>query len=91
MSFDSLLSSASSMVGQYGLGRLAQMQSIPAGYVAGGFTTVLALPVILWLRRLRERTDVIVGTAGKQGACAAQGIPAVSAVDANTHVATVEA
>ncbi len=77
------------MFGQIGLGRIAQTQSIATGYIIGGFTTVLVLPVIVLLRRLNEPADVIVGAAGKRGACAAQGIPNVSAVDANTHVVTM--
>jgi MFS family permease len=89
ISFDSLVSSAGSMFGQIGLGRLAQTQSIASGYIVGGFTIVLVLPVIVLLRRLGEPADSIVGTAGKRGACAAQGLPNVSAVDANTHVVTV--
>jgi len=88
ISFDSLVSSGGSMFGQIGLGRIAQVQSIAAGYVVGGFIMVLVVPVIVLLRRLAEPADVIVGTAGKHGACAAQGIPNVSAVDANTHVVT---
>jgi MFS family permease len=88
ISFDSLVSSGGSMFGQIGLGRLAQVQSIAAGYVFGGFVMVLVVPFITLLRRLAEPADVIVGTAGKHGACAAQGIPNVSAVDANTHVLT---
>jgi hypothetical protein len=88
ISFDSLVSSGGSMLGQLGLGRIAQTQSIPTGYVVGGLTTVLVLPVIAFLRRLDEPTDIIVGTAGKRGACAAQGIPNVSAVDASTPVVT---
>jgi hypothetical protein len=88
ISFDSLVSSGGSMFGQIGLGRLAQTQSIAIGYVAGGVVTVLVLPVIVLLRRLGEPADVIVGTAGKRGPCAAQGLPSVSAVDANTHVVT---
>ncbi|RME72536.1 MAG: MFS transporter [Chloroflexi bacterium] len=82
ISFDSLVSSGGSMFGQIGLGRLAQTQSIAAGYVVGGFTSLLVLPVIFILRRLNEPADIIVGRAGKQGACAAQGLPAISAVDA---------
>jgi len=88
ISFDSLVSSGGSMFGQIGLGRIAQVQSIAAGYVTGGFAILLVLPVIILLRRLAEPADIIVGTAGKHGACAAQGIPNVSAVDANTHVVT---
>jgi MFS family permease len=89
ISFDSLISSGGSMLGQIGLGRIAQTQSIATGYILGGFTTVLVLPVIALLRRLDEPADIIVGAAGKRGACAAQGIPNVSAVDANTHVVTM--
>ena len=91
ISFDSLVSGGGSMLGQIGLGRLAQSQSIAVGYLAGGFTLVLVLPVIVLLRRLAEPADMIVGTAGKHGACAAQGLPNVSAVDANTHVVTTDA
>lgn len=90
VSFDSLVSSGSSMFGQIGLGRIAQTQSIATGYIVGGFITILVLPVVVLLRRLDEPADLIVGTAGKRGACAAQGLPHVSAVDANTHVVTID-
>ena len=83
ISFDSLVSSAGSVFGQTGLGRLAQMQGIAAGYVTGGLTTILVLPVVWMLRQRNETADLIIGTAGKQGACAAQGLPNVAAVDTN--------
>ena len=86
VSFDSLFASLGSMFGQTGLGRLAQVQSIDAGYVVGGLFSVLAVPVVLALRRLDEPADRFVGTAGVQGACAAQGLPNVTAVDTTTHV-----
>lgn len=89
VSFDSLISSSGSMFGQLGLGRLAQVQSISAGYITGGLFTVFAVPVVLLLRRLKEPSDIIIGTAGKQGPCAAQGLPNVSAFDPNTHVITI--
>ncbi len=76
------------MFGQLTLGRIAQVQSIGAGYVVGGFTTVLVLPIVYLLRRRSEPADIIVGTAGKGGMCAAQGLPNVSALDPNTHVVT---
>jgi MFS family permease len=88
ISFDSMVSSGGSAVGQLGLGRLAQNQSISAGYVVGGLALTLVLPVVARLRRLDEPADIIVGSAGKQGACAAQGLPEVSAVDPNTPVMT---
>ncbi|MEM7346174.1 MAG: MFS transporter [Chloroflexota bacterium] len=90
ISFDSLVSSGGSMFGQLGLGRLAQAQSIGIGYITGGLITVLVLPVLLLLRRLGEDTDIIVGEGGKQGACAAQGLPSVTAVETSTHVVTAE-
>ncbi len=80
------------MLGQIGLGRLAQVQSIAAGYVVGGSITVLMLPVVVLLRRLNEPADIIIGTAPAHSACAAQGLPNVAAIDTNTTgVATVEA
>ena len=88
ISFDSLLASGSSMLGQSGLGYLSQTRSIASGYVVGGFVTVLVLPVIVMLRRLGQPADVIVGTAGKQSPCAAQGIPSVTAVNATPRLAT---
>jgi hypothetical protein len=65
------------------LGYLARARSIGEGYVVGGLATVLALPVLLLLRGLREDADKIVGVrAGRPAACAAQGIPEVGSVDA---------
>ncbi len=87
ISFDSLLSSTGSVLGQTSLGRLAQMQGIAAGYVTGGLTTVLVLPVIWLLRQRNETADLIIGTAGKQGICAAQGLPNVASVDTTPQTA----
>ena len=89
ISFDSLVASGGSMFGQLGLGRLAQMNSIASGYVVGGGITILAVPMIFFLRRMSDEADIIVGDAGKQGACAAQGLPNVSALDAQSHVVAV--
>jgi len=86
ISFDSLITSSGSVVGQVGLARLAQLQSLAAGYVVGGITTVLVMPIVLSLRHLGENTDVIVGEAGKRGACAAQGIPRVASLDTDAPV-----
>lgn len=90
ISFDSLVSSGGSSLGQFGLGNVAQMQSLSLGYVYGGLVTVLALPLVLILRRMREPADLIVGKAGVQGACAAQGLPNVAAVDPNAAAAGAE-
>jgi MFS family permease len=82
ISFDSMVSGVGGVGGQVGLGALAQAQSISAGYVAGGFITALALPLVLAVRRIGSPADQIIGTnAGVESLCAAQGLPAVSAVD----------
>ncbi|MQA27746.1 MAG: MFS transporter [Micromonosporaceae bacterium] len=88
----SLVSSAGGIGGQLGLGYLARAQSVPAGYAAGGLLMLLALPSLVVLRRRRERADVIVGRkAGKQGPCAAQGLPQVSTIDATPRQPTTVA
>lgn len=84
VSFNSMMSSGGSALGQSGLGRLAQTRSIAAGYMTGGVITLLALPILFSLRRLNHDADLIVGKAGQRGACAAQGLPEVTAVDPKT-------
>jgi MFS family permease len=83
VSFDSLVGSAGGVGGQLGLGYIGRAESVAAGYVVGGIALLAALPALWVLRRLREPADVIVGRrAGRSAACAAQGLPEVSAVDA---------
>jgi MFS family permease len=78
----SLVSSAGGIGGQLGLGYLARAQSVAAGYLTGGLVTLLALPPLLALRRMRASADVIVGRrAGARAPCAAQGLPEISTVD----------
>ena len=81
VSFDAMIGNSGGILGQTGLGYLSQMTSIATGYVAGGLASVIVLPLLLRLRILSEPADQIVGKAGKQSACAAQGIPAISNVD----------
>ena len=82
VSFISMVGSAGGIGGPLGLGYLSRVQSVATGYVAGGLTTLLALPPLLFLRSLREPADSIVGRrAGKRGPCAAQGLPDVAAID----------
>jgi MFS family permease len=57
ISFNSLLDSAGGVVGQMGLGYLSRQQGIAAGYVAGGAATMLAVPILLILRRLGDPAD----------------------------------
>ncbi len=83
VSFDSMVGSAGGVLGQSGLGYLSRARSIADGYVVGGLATLLALPVLAILRGLGDPADGFAGAkAGKRGACAAQGIPAISQVDA---------
>ena len=82
VSFISMVGSAGGIGGPLGLGYLSRVQSVATGYVVGGLTSLLALPSLVLLRRLREPADSIVGTkAGKRGPCAAQGLPDVAAID----------
>ena len=84
VSFDSMAGNSGGVLGQTGLGYLSQASSIAAGYVVGGLATTIALPILFALRRLREPADRIEGQAGKQSACAAQGIPSISSLDTVT-------
>ena len=87
VSFDSLVSSGGMVIGQIGLGRLAETRSIAAGYVVGGLATALAWPFVLRLRRRADPQDIIVGDAGQKSACGAQGLPCVSTVDSGAGAA----
>jgi MFS family permease len=84
VSFDSMVASGGSMVGQSGLGYIAQVRSFGSGYFFGGLFTGLVLPVWFLLRSRNDETDFFVGQrAGEDAVCAAQGLPSISAVDAN--------
>ena len=80
LSFASLVSSGGSMAGQAGLGWLAARGSLASGYVAGGVATVLAVPVLLALRRLGGLPDQIIGNAGRITRCAGLTTPAGAAI-----------
>lgn len=71
------------------MGRVAQLQSIATGYILGGVIAVVAVPVVLSIRKLDEPVDHFVGLAGARGACAAQGLPNVAGVDATKSVLAV--
>jgi MFS family permease len=59
VSFDSLIGSVGSIGGQTGLGWLSQERSIAAGFVVGGLSTLVALPIFARLRARRDTADVI--------------------------------
>lgn len=83
VSLDSMVASAGGVVGQSGLGYLAQMRSLGAGYVSGGFISLLLIPILLRLRSLDEEQDFIIGTGGEDrtAVCAAEGLPNVSGIE----------
>ena len=82
VSFDSMVSNVGGVGGQVGLGALGEARSVGAAFVAGGVATAAALPLLAKLRRLGGTADIVVGKqAGAESACAASGLPAVSAVE----------
>jgi len=83
ISVDSMIGNSGGVLGQSGLGYLSRARSIADGYVVGGLATLFALPVLVLLRRLGDPADSFAGKkAGIRGTCTAQGIPAISQVDA---------
>jgi MFS family permease len=86
ISFDSMIGNAGGVLGQSGLGYLSQARSIAEGYVVGGLATMLVFPLLMVLRSLGERTDIIIGKrAGRGAPCAAQGLPQIAQVDATAR------
>jgi hypothetical protein len=81
VSSDSLVGSAGGIGGSLGLGYVARVQSLAAGYISGGLMTLLAVPPLPTLRGRREAADLIGQRAGKAAPCAAQGLPQVASVD----------
>jgi hypothetical protein len=84
VSFDSMVSNVGGIGGQVGLGALGEARSVGSAFVVGGLATAAALPLLARLRRLGGAADSIVGDhGGVESACAASGLPAVTAVE--TH------
>jgi MFS family permease len=67
VSFDSLVGGIGSVGGQMGLGYLSQERSIPLGFVVGGLTTILSIPIFGRLRALKEPADRITAEAPEIG------------------------
>jgi MFS family permease len=87
LSLASLVASVGSMAGQAGLGWLASRTSLAGGYIAGGLVTALAVPLVLWMRRLSGGPDRIVGKAGRYSICPSLALPEGVAVAAERDVA----
>jgi MFS family permease len=82
VSFDAMVGSVGGVGGQIGLGAIADQHSFGAGYVVGGATTALALPLLLALRRLGGDADRIVDRAAVEGTCPA-GLPTSTHVESH--------
>jgi MFS family permease len=76
VSFDSLVGSLGSVGGQTGLGYLSQERSISVGFVIGGLTQILALPILGRLRSLDEPADRITAETADEAA-----LPATARVE----------
>lgn len=85
VSMDSMVSSSGGIVNQAALGQIANGPGIALGYVIGGALTLLALPLVVGLRRRNNPADFIRGSAGIPGACAAQGLPDIASVDSRSR------
>ena len=90
VSFDSMMAGVGGVGGQVGLGALGESQSVSAGFVVGGATTTVAIPLLWAVRRIGGPADQIIGTdAGVDGTCAADGLPSIANVQAQ-HPEPVE-
>ncbi|MGH2725156.1 MAG: MFS transporter [Actinomycetota bacterium] len=71
VSFQSMIAGVGSSGGEAGLGYLSRVRSIGDGFLIGGLSTALVLPLLLRLRHLHEPADV-VSEEVSTGATAAQ-------------------
>ena len=82
VSFGSMIAGVGGVVGQTSLGELADRRGFSAGYIVGGAVTLIAIPLVLMVRRQEDAADFYTGTAaGAQSPCASQGVPALSNVE----------
>ncbi|HEX3291974.1 MAG TPA: MFS transporter [Gaiella sp.] len=90
VSFDSMISNTGGIGGQIGLGAVGESRSVGAAFVAGGFATAFALPLLARVRAIGGPADRIVGSrAGVESPCAGSGLPDISAVETDAHAARV--
>ncbi len=59
ISFDSLIGSTGSVIGQTGLGALSKEVSIASGYIVGGFVTILIVPILFMLKKADDPQDFV--------------------------------
>ncbi len=84
VSFGSMIGSVGGIGGQTALGYISQERSISDGYIVGGVASTLSLPILWMLRRQQSEADILGSPdeAGQRAACAAQGLPEATGVDA---------
>jgi MFS family permease len=89
VSFDSLVGNLGSVGGQVGLGYVSRARGVDEGYVLGGLVTVLAVPLVLALRRRHgPGDDVRAGRpCGEPAPHAAQGLPSVCQLEGDGRTA----
>jgi MFS family permease len=89
VSFDSLVGNLGSVGGQVGLGYVARERGVGDGYVLGGLGTLVAVPLVLLLRRGDGPGDHVDPTHHDHAAAhAAQGLPSVCQVEGQGATAT---
>ena len=87
VSFDSMVSGGGGVVAQAGLGAFSERSGYGAGYVLGGAATVLVVPLLWLVRKRSDPEDFFEGThSGSNSACAADGLPALAAVEGKPPV-----
>lgn len=59
ISFDSLVGSSGSVIGQMGLGYLSKVMSIPFGYLVGGIFLIARIPVVNRLKKRKDAEDIL--------------------------------
>jgi MFS family permease len=82
LSIDSMSGSIGAVATQVGLGRVADAGNFSAAFVVAGLVSLIALAPLRALRRHHDGADHIEGaTTRPPGACCAQGLPDIAAVD----------
>jgi MFS family permease len=85
ISLNSMVEGGGAIIAQSGLGYVSKVNSVALGYLLGAVFSAFELPAIGLLRRSDDPADVIVGKAGEDSACPAQGIPDISGVETATR------
>lgn len=81
ISLDSMIAGGGGVLGQTSLGALSEQRGFSAGYIIGGLTTLVALPLLLGVRRNNDDADFFGGIAPDlDNACVPQGLPAIAGI-----------